>query len=96
MPALRRLREIALAPPAFRPVARGAQAVAVTGTAPPDAMRGVPALIKGYVRAGAWVGDGAWIDAAFNTVDICIVTDLARLTLPAALRDARPARPALA
>ncbi len=85
MPALRRLRQEALAPPGFRPVARGAQAVAVDGTAPPAAMRGVPPLIRTYLRAGAWVGDGAWIDAAFNTVDVCIVLDL--------VGRARPARP---
>lgn len=43
------------------------------------AMRAVPALIKGYLRLGGTVGEGAWIDHAFNTTDICMVMDTARL-----------------
>ena len=33
----------------------------------------IPPLIKGYIRLGAFVGDGAVIDYEFNTVDVCIV-----------------------
>ena len=33
----------------------------------------LPPLIKGYLRLGAYVGDGAVIDARFNTTDVCIV-----------------------
>ena len=33
----------------------------------------IPPLIKGYIRLGAFVGDGAVIDYDFNTVDVCIV-----------------------
>ncbi|MBW7945527.1 MAG: ornithine--acyl-ACP N-acyltransferase OlsB, partial [Sphingomonadaceae bacterium] len=29
-----------------------------------------PALIKGYLRVGAMVGSGAFIDRQFNTVDV--------------------------
>ncbi|WP_281825600.1 GNAT family N-acetyltransferase [Jannaschia rubra] len=83
MPALRRLRQEALAPPNLRPVARGPGAIAVTGEAPRAAMGEVPALVKSYLRAGAWVGDGAYVDRAFNTVDVCMVLDLARVRLPA-------------
>ncbi len=36
-------------------------------------MRQMPPLIRGYVGAGAMVGDGAVIDTVFNTVDICVV-----------------------
>jgi L-ornithine Nalpha-acyltransferase len=38
----------------------------------------LPPLIKGYLRIGACVGDGAVIDWQFNTTDVCIVlnTDL--------------------
>lgn len=82
LPALRRLALEALAPPAFRPVATGPHAITIAGAAPRAAMQGVPSLIKSYIRAGAWVGEGAWCDRAFNTVDICIVLDLARLRLP--------------
>jgi L-ornithine Nalpha-acyltransferase len=30
-------------------------------------------LIKGYLRAGCMIGDGAYIDHQFNSVDVCIV-----------------------
>ncbi len=33
----------------------------------------LPALIKGYLRVGCMIGDGAYIDHQFNTVDVCIV-----------------------
>lgn len=82
LPALRRLQQEALAPEAIRPVARGPGAVNVTGVAPRAAMIGVPALIKTYLRAGACVGAGAYCDRAFNTVDVCMVLDMARLKLP--------------
>lgn len=37
------------------------------------AMMALPPLIKGYLRVGAKIGDGAFIDRQFNTVDVCIV-----------------------
>ena len=40
-----------------------------------QAMRDVPALIKGYLRLGGLVGEGAWLDHAFNTTDVCMVMD---------------------
>lgn len=38
----------------------------------------LPPLIKGYMRVGGYVGDGAVIDHQFNTTDVCIIvkTDL--------------------
>lgn len=38
----------------------------------------VPPLVKGYLRLGGFVGDGAVIDPQFNTTDVCVVvkTDL--------------------
>lgn len=57
------------------------------------AMRQVPALIKGYLRLGGFVGDGAFIDHAFNTVDVCLVMDTALLNeRRAAIYDAQVAR----
>lgn len=44
------------------------------------ALQGVPSLIKAYLRLGGVVGDGACIDAAFNTVDVCLILDLAQTT----------------
>lgn len=37
------------------------------------AVRAMPALIKAYLRLGATVGEGAFVDHAFNTVDICLI-----------------------
>ena len=36
----------------------------------------LPPLIKGYLRAGGLIGDGAVIDRQFQTIDICIVAKL--------------------
>ena len=43
------------------------------------AMLQVPALIKAYLRLGGYVGQGAWIDHGFNTTDVCLVLDTARM-----------------
>ncbi|MBE9605263.1 GNAT family N-acetyltransferase [Acetobacteraceae bacterium H6797] len=37
------------------------------------ALAGLPPLIKGYLRLGGFVGDGAVVDDQFNTTDVCIV-----------------------
>lgn len=44
-----------------------------------EAMRQMPALIKAYIRLGGFVGEGAWIDHAFNTVDVCLLVDTSRM-----------------
>jgi L-ornithine Nalpha-acyltransferase len=44
-----------------------------------QAMLQTPALIKAYLRLGGTVGEGAFVDAAFNTVDVCLVMDTARM-----------------
>ena len=41
-----------------------------------QAMLKVPSLIKAYLRLGGYVGDGAFIDYAFNTVDVCLIVDI--------------------
>ncbi len=51
----------------------------------PAAVRALPPLIKAYMRAGATVGEGAFIDHDFNTVDISII--LARDALNALQRN---------
>tara|TARA_B100001989_G_scaffold250666_1_gene228204 strand:+ start:1371 stop:2174 length:804 start_codon:yes stop_codon:yes gene_type:complete len=38
-----------------------------------DFLAAIPPLIKGYIRLGAFIGDGAVIDFDFNTTDVCIV-----------------------
>lgn len=44
-----------------------------------QAMRMLPPLIKGYLRVGAMVGDGAVIDHDFNTVDVFMIMPVERI-----------------
>ncbi len=44
-----------------------------------EAMRAIPALIKGYLRLNGFVGDGAYIDHDFNTVDVCLIMETSRI-----------------
>ncbi len=44
------------------------------------ASRALPPLIKGYLRVGAMVGDGGFVDHQFNTVDVFVVMPVARIT----------------
>lgn len=37
-----------------------------------QALKALPPLIKGYVRLGCYIGDGAVIDPQFNTIDVLI------------------------
>ncbi|MDR3424846.1 MAG: GNAT family N-acetyltransferase [Alphaproteobacteria bacterium] len=45
---------------------------------PRSGSNSLPPLIKGYIRVGGFVGDGAFVDHQFNTTDVCIIvkTDL--------------------
>lgn len=43
------------------------------------ALRAIPPLIKGYLRLGACVGDGAVIDQQFGTTDVLIVLPVERI-----------------
>ncbi len=77
------LYEHHLAPPALRPRAVAGRYVEMRRLPPAaiDARRTLvqlPPLIKGYLRLGGFVGDGAVIDHAFNTTDVAVVvkTDL--------------------
>jgi putative hemolysin len=40
---------------------------------PKAALRALPPLIKGYLRLGAYIGDGAVVDHEFGTTDVLIV-----------------------
>jgi len=74
-----------LAPPELRVTAR-AEHRREMNLMPPDALDRVaaqsrmPALIKAYLRLGGCVGDGAWVDSAFNTTDVCLVMDTGRMS----------------
>ncbi|HUB44751.1 MAG TPA: GNAT family N-acyltransferase [Acetobacteraceae bacterium] len=72
-----------LAPPALRPRALPHRFVEMRRLRPEavDSRRALvqmPPLIKGYLRLGGFVGDGAVIDRQFNTTDVAVVvkTDL--------------------
>ncbi len=43
------------------------------------ALRQIPPLIKAYLRFGGFVGDGAYIDHNFNTIDVCLLMDTSRM-----------------
>ncbi len=43
------------------------------------AMLATPALIKAYLRLGGCIGDGAYVDHAFNTIDVCLIMDTTRM-----------------
>lgn len=45
---------------------------------PKQALNALPPLVKGYLRLGGFVGDGAVVDRQFNTTDVCVMvkTDL--------------------
>ena len=44
------------------------------------AVRVLPPMIRGYLRLGGWVGDGAVIDYDFNTVDVFVLVEMDRVT----------------
>jgi putative hemolysin len=47
----------------------------------PDAIQAeLPPLLKGYLRLGAYVGEGAVIDHQFNTIDVCVVLETHKVT----------------
>ena len=74
-----------LAPPDLRvsaigPNARPMQMLPADAIDRARAVAMLPPLLKSYLRLGGFVGDGAWIDRDFNTVDVCLVVDAARLS----------------
>ena len=44
------------------------------------AARALPPLLKGYLRVGAMVGDGGFVDRQFNTVDVFVIMPVDRIT----------------
>jgi L-ornithine Nalpha-acyltransferase len=92
-----------LAPPALR-VRALADGFFPMDRLPPEALdrraalAAIPPLIRGYLRMGGMVGEGAWIDRKFNTTDVCLLIDTASMsgrhhdfyTRKAPLRDTVP------
>ena len=74
-----------LAPPSLRPRALTERYVdmrrrTIAECDPGLALAALPPLIKGYLRLGGFVGDGAVIDEQFNTTDVCIIVKTDRVT----------------
>jgi putative hemolysin len=74
-----------LAPPALRPRALAHHYVPMdivpqSGIDVTTIVNDLPPLIKGYLRVGGFVGDGAVIDHQFNTTDVCIIVKTDQLT----------------
>lgn len=74
-----------LAPPEMRVSVLAEHGQAMALVAPKDldrkaAMAATPALIKAYLRLGGFVGDGAFVDHAFNTTDVCLVMDTGQMS----------------
>lgn len=82
--ALSFLHHHALAPPEWRVKAHPQLHMAMDRM-PKDkvdvkaALKALPPLIKGYLRLGAMVGDGAVIDRQFGTTDVLIVLPVERI-----------------
>ena len=69
-----------LAPPSIRPRAVEGRYVAMDLQSREEidtgkAKAALPPLIKGYLRLGGCVGDGAVVDPQFDTVDICMLVE---------------------
>jgi putative hemolysin len=74
-----------LAPGALRPRALPNRYVDMSrldraATDPTTSLAALPPLIKGYLRLGGFVGEGAVIDEQFNTTDVCILVRTDRVT----------------
>jgi putative hemolysin len=74
-----------LAPRHIRPRALPERYVAMDTIAkhridPAEALAEIPPLIKGYLRLGGFVGDGAVVDRDFNCTDVCVVVQAALIT----------------
>lgn len=72
-----------LAPAAIRPRALPHRYMPMarmdpTALDPRAVLNELPPLVKGYLRLGGFIGDGAVLDHQFNTTDVCVVvkTDL--------------------
>lgn len=77
------LHHFHLAPPELRPCALAERRVDMDLMAAEtidrkQALVALPPLIKGYLRLGGFVGEGAVVDEQFNTTDVCVIvkTDL--------------------
>ncbi len=79
--ALSYLHRAHLAPPELRVRARNPITLPkLEAIDPLRAMRAIPPLIKAYLRLGGVIGEGAYVDREFNTVDVCLLMDTVAMT----------------
>ena len=76
--ALSYLQQYHRAPAEMRPLAHADNHVPMDVLRPGTydqraALHALPSLIKAYLRVGAMVGDGAFVDRQFNTIDVSVV-----------------------
>ena len=74
-----------LAPKSLQPRAHGHHAIEMNRMPRStidvaSALSALPPLIKGYLRVGGGVGDGAVIDWQFNTTDVCMIVKTDEVT----------------
>lgn len=74
-----------LAPEQLRPRALAHHYVNMEMVPPSDldaqaVVADLPPLIKGYMRLGGFVGDGAVVDRQFNTTDVCVIVQTDQLS----------------
>ena len=46
---------------------------------PRRAVRELPPMIRGYLRLGGQIGDGAVVDYGFNTTDVCVMVEMTQV-----------------
>jgi putative hemolysin len=76
----------------LRPVSRAMPSPPVSALEPTGrraAALAIPPLIKSYIKRGARVGDGCFVDTSFGCIDVCLVLEVDQLT---ASRDRRAPR----
>lgn len=78
------LHHFARAPPPWRAAAHSSRQIEMNMMATSEidirrVWRELPPLIRGYLRVGAFVGDGAVIDSQFGTTDVLIVLPVAQI-----------------
>jgi putative hemolysin len=80
--ALAFLRDHAAAPAEWRASAlpaRRANVIAETQVEARRTLAALPPLVKGYLRVGAYFGDGAVIDREFGTTDVLVIVPMDRI-----------------
>lgn len=87
-----------LAPEGWRVRAHADHFVSMDQAAPGEldakqALKAIPPLVKGYLRLGGYVGDGAVVDHQFNTTDVLIILPVSAINPRYFARFGAPAKP---